>query len=214
MIPNSSLMTKSVTTNAMSENKPMLDTYSNMAVNRYLNAMGRHVRDNHPNINFGGCCVFAAKVAAELEKRNIQVSGIVASWGASSWSRNTIELIRNNPKINFASVHAWNDAGIYLDHVGIEFVRHGARYHYDTNGAKLAGKYFDAMCVYDGRLSVDELQALAKDQGGWNPAFDRGQIEEVHIIIDTYMSALDQAAAKYHKKKQAAKPHKTAYNAV
>ena len=47
-----------------------------------LNELGKEVLDRFPEINSGGCCVYAAMIVAALAKHDVRAKGIVASWRA------------------------------------------------------------------------------------------------------------------------------------
>lgn len=97
-----------------------------MNVINALNILGRRINRWYPTINHGGCCVFAVLVAEELLKRNIPVEIIVAADAASGNIDRAREQVNSNRK------DEWNAAGIYFNHVGIEFIIDGNVYHFET----------------------------------------------------------------------------------
>ncbi len=148
-----------------------------------LNRLGKEVMQKYPDINRGGCCVYAAIVAAELHKKGIEARGIAASYMAKN-SPMTIDEARKNVKGN--TLGAWNTNGIFFCHVGIEFDYLGRTHHYDTNGVKMAKGKFDGMPIYKGRLTRDELKALARNQDGWNIRFNRKDIPSIRKLVRSH----------------------------
>lgn len=156
-----------------------------MDIERKLNHLGRMVYQTYPHINLGGCCVFAAIVAEELIKHDIQAVGIVAAWSAGRHSA-TIDKARINIRKN--TINEWKDNGIALNHVGLEFKIKGKKKHYDTNGIIPALKEFDSMPIYKGRLQLGELKALAAKRSGWNETFSRRNIPALRQLIKEHLA--------------------------
>lgn len=155
-------------------------------VDYVLNKLGAAVNNRFRFINSGGCCVYAALVAAELTKLNIQTKGIVGSRNATD--ETSIDIARSYVERN--TIAEWQDNMIDLYHVGIEFVAFGETKHYDSNGVKLADGYIDSAPLYDGRLELSELEELAADNN-WNPAFKRGNIPALRSLVKLYLKDLN-----------------------
>lgn len=153
-----------------------------------LNRLGEEVYDRYPNINSGGCCVYAAMVVAELNKLNIPAKGIVASY--SSLASKSIDKIR--PLIEKNTLDEWQKNGVSFSHVGVEFTLNGKKKHYDTGGVRKAGKELDHMPIYKGRLEYIELRALAAKKYGWNTCFNRRDIPELRRLVKSFL-AVDKA---------------------
>lgn len=145
-----------------------------------LNDLGAEVYREFPSINSGGCCVFAAAVANELKHHGIPVSGIVSAWDADEGSHNINDVRK---KIPTNTVRHWNARGIQFYHVGIEFTIGKIKYHYDTTGVKKASNTLDDMPIYNGRLELYELRALAGKKKGWNSNFNRRCIPQLRALI-------------------------------
>ena len=135
--------------------------------------------NNNPRfelLNDGGCCVFAAMVAAKLEELGIPVKGRVLR-SAFSWVSSTnAPLNKIHPKKN--TLDAWQDNGVSFDHVVLQL----EKYTYDSGGfdARKRWSHFD---MYRGWLNVKDLKELAKSRG-WNSMFDRKLIPELQKIVD------------------------------
>lgn len=158
-----------------------------MILKRKLNALGGIITDLYPYINNGGCCVYASLVAQELVKRNIDCSGIVTDW--YDGGKECIDKIRPYIKVN--TLEEWNDNGIALNHVGLEFSIGERKYHYDTEGVSVANKRtFRGNPLYNGRLSVNEMVQLASKRQGWNTHFRRMDIPAIRKFIKYYLKGL------------------------
>jgi hypothetical protein len=156
----------------------------NMDLKETLDSLGQRINRWYPEINHGGCCVYAALIGEELRKRNIEVRVIVAAWGA----RKNLDKVRT--KLNNANrKEEWNGKDVYFNHVGVEFVYNGKTYHYDSDGVKPKSKNLKSFSVYPGRLSVDEARALADEPEGWNSDFNRSKIPSLKRHIRSYLAA-------------------------
>ncbi len=153
-----------------------------------LDMLGSEVNERFPNIDSGGCCVYASIVAAALKKHDIEAVGIVASWTAEG-SRLNIDKIRTNIEKN--TVFTWNDNGISFTHVGLEFRINGRLKYYDSKGVKRANGTLDEMKVYKGRLSCDEMKKLAADWKGWNRSFNRDDIPALRRLVKSRLKFIN-----------------------
>lgn len=155
-----------------------------MDLNETLDALGRRINRWYPEINEGGCCVYASLIGEELRKRGIEVRIIVAAWGANK----NLDKVRT--KLNNANRKVeWNDNDVYFNHVGVEFKYKGRTYHYDSDGVKPKSKKLKSFMVYPGRLSVDEATLLAAEPEGWNDSFERRKIPTLKRHIRSYLAA-------------------------
>ena len=160
-----------------------------------LNQLGIEVKRRYPNINNGGCCVYAAMITAALKKHNIEAKGIVASHGAGrpGWMKKDIATINKARKnIQKNTIYEWQTNGISFAHVGVEFKVDGVKRHYDTEGVHKAGKQLDSMPIYAGRMEYVELRALAGKKDGWNTQFNRRHIPELRRLVKSHL-AVDMA---------------------
>ena len=158
-----------------------------MALIGQLNKLGKAVNEKYPNVNYGGCCVYAALVAEALLLHNVNVRGIVASRDAWEFNRyNSIDDIR--PYIRYHTIDRWQDNGVDFSHIGLEFEVNGKLRHYDSNGVKRAARHFDNMPVYKGRLQVYELVKLASRAQGWNSYFNRRHIPKIRALVQEYLA--------------------------
>jgi len=141
-----------------------------------LSDIGRKINKFIDSPNFGGCAVIAAAVGQELQKYT-EVEIIVRD----GWHGNSADLneIRNNlaPEMK-THVFNWNEMGVVFGHVLVKF-KHG-----DT------WKVFDSDNIVDfnehdycsGHITVEEAQAIASCEEGWNPTFRRHQIPRIRTI--------------------------------
>ena len=154
-------------------------------IERKLNKLGKEVIKRYPSINYGGCCVYAAIVATELKKYKIDACGIVASRSAGETDY-SIDQARNN--INKNTVQSWENNGIVLSHIGLEFEVGGKKKHYDTKGVRPASRYSGDLTIYKGRFQHAELKQLAAKKSGWNNHFNRRDIPAIRKLVQNRLA--------------------------
>jgi hypothetical protein len=158
-----------------------------------LNTLGKVVMARYPYINCGGCCVYAAMVAEELQKHGIDAKGIVAAYSAKELNTNGVTLNSIRPGIKSNTLAEWNNHGVRFNHVGVEFVikkegkRTGTKKHYDSTGVKRATTELDYMPIYKGRLELADLKALARKRKGWNESFNRRSIPALRKLVKEHL---------------------------
>jgi len=152
-----------------------------------LTNLAKEVTKKFPNINDGGCCIFAALVAKELQ--HICPVRII---GFSSDSTN-IDLVR--PNILNNTCREWGDNGVDFNHIVVEINAkiisndEGDKWHYDANGIFASN---GSICIdkvqLKGSLSVKEAIELANNPEGWNRDFDRTDIPKLEKVINKYFN--------------------------
>lgn len=137
-----------------------------------------------PNLNRGGCGVYAAAVALRLEELGIPSECVVPAWNVSSVAEARGNL-NHNGGVNTA--RDWAEAGVCWYHVGVRF-KHGGRWYTHDSQATRQGRVavgddlaFDA--TPDG-LTPHEMWGAAQSQDGWNATFNRKRgIPEVQRLV-------------------------------
>jgi len=158
-----------------------------------LSELGKDVKSRWPNINAGGCCVYAAMVATEMDKRRIPVVGIVASTMVERYNDVVIDRVRDTIKEN--TNEEWNNKRVYFTHVGLEFTLGGKVYHYDTDNLHVAETCLADMPIYRGRLLLREMNDLAAQPYGWNRTFHREDIPAIRRVVRQAFKQFDKAVA-------------------
>lgn len=149
-----------------------------------LTRLGVRIKENYPNINKGGCCVFASYVAEILYEKGYYVSIRVFD-SESTGNINEVRKLKNtiddkNP------MYLYNEENIYFGHVMLELEVNQTRLLYDTDG-------FDTNTYSDkipGRLSLEEARRGSSIKNNWNEAFDRKDIPKIKKIIDYYLNQI------------------------
>lgn len=157
----------------------------------HLNALGAEAELKIEYLNHGGCCVFAALIARELQNKGYKASGVVVSYGAEE-SENSVSKARKMVANN--TVYEWNDKALYFSHVGVEFKIDGFKHRYDSYGVVGSRAKLMNMPAYRGRLTVVEMEELAADTG-WNPQFNRKQIPKLKRIVKKHFAKIEAVAA-------------------
>lgn len=137
------------------------------------------ILDRFPTINDGGCGVFAALVAAELQ-HYYKIRIIAFSDEAK---RNNIDEIR--PIVDAKNIYDWKDNGCKFNHVVVEITDNNGRlWHYDATGVFPND---GSICYYydklEGSLTIAEITELADSPLGWSREFDRKLIPDLKAII-------------------------------
>ena len=158
-----------------------------MNLARALTTLGHKVERKHPDINWGGCGVFAALVAKRLKKHfdvKIRVGNDITPEVA-------IDDIRTRVESN--TVDEWNCEDMWFSHVVIEFQWKGKTYHYDTTGLHEASDttYMGGYPIVEGHLTVREMTELARSKG-WNTSFDRDSIPEIRKTINAAFKRINK----------------------
>lgn len=155
-----------------------------MRLGKRLNRLGNLVLDQYPNINCGGCCVFAAAVGAELQAMGIETRVIVAAHREKS----DINLNQIRQYLEFPTEKAeWNSEGIWFDHVALEIVLNGKKLHYDVHGVRRANVWkFGDYILYKGWMSIEDATALADEEQGWSSVFARENVYPLRRMIKRF----------------------------
>ena len=150
-----------------------------MNITETLEKVGKDVHRRWPNINNGGCCVFASIVGTELKNMGIPVKGIVSSHSSGNIS---LAAVRRRLE-RHANIWQWSDNCVWFNHVGLEFKLDGEKYHYDTSGVWKPNRYLDGMPLYRGHMRIEELRVLSLSDDGWNPRFNRQHIPKIEQYV-------------------------------
>lgn len=153
-----------------------------------LDDLASDILQNHPNIDFGGCCVFAAHVAKYL----VQHVTIRIVIGQDYSSIRNLNRIRE--KINPLEKTEWEDHDIDFAHVLVEFKQKGKWFAYDaTNGVMGKKEHWEESRWRrnKGEITIEEATSLANTPT-WNSDFDRDEIPEVRRRIDNFFRSMSR----------------------
>jgi hypothetical protein len=123
-----------------------------------------------PEINRGGCAVHAANIAIALEDAGMTVWGVVSS----ALRDDDLNVVRNETRPH--TLYQWNNAGVYMNHVLVQFEHKGKVWTHDvknTTDKRLRKEPTFGGSLCPGYLTVPELVKIAMARKGWNPAFNR-----------------------------------------
>lgn len=141
-----------------------------------------------PELNNGGCAVFASIVLKELQKRNIKSEAITSTRKVKTPPTKMVEKVKSS-KNGEKRCKVWDNAGLDRQHVAIRFKSGGLTYTYDSEALTLGGKWYgfrnSFKCSYSfGQgLTYKQVAAIARDSTSWNKMFDRKHIPELRAII-------------------------------
>ena len=105
-----------------------------------------------------------------LEERGLTVWAVVTS----QLRDDDLNIVRNQSKPR--TLREWNDAGVLIGHVLIEFEYNGQVWRHDARNtvrAKSRREPTFGKLLCPGYLTILELITIAASKTGWNPAFSR-----------------------------------------
>ena len=135
-----------------------------------LRACGSEVIANAPLVNHGGCAVYASHVAQALEARGLTVWAVITSMLRDD----DLNIVRNQSKPR--TLREWNNAGVLIGHVVIEFEYNGRIWRHDARNTVRANSRREptfGKLLCPGYLTIPELVTIAAAKTGWNPALSR-----------------------------------------
>lgn len=167
-----------------------------------LDEMGRELDRKVPDLNYGGCCVYAANVARALINAGIPAWGRALSWRHGEGP--SVEEVRREIGDNWTSNLQWEEHGVIFGHVQVQFELDGKTYTTDSHGT-YEGQGYRGDDMSPGRIRVEELEKLAATPVGWNSDFNRDKgIPAVQQIVHRYLDAYrDAKQAEYARTKAA-----------
>lgn len=155
-------------------------------LNDRLRRLGAAVNKRFPNVNYGGCGVYAAAVARALEKHGVKVEVCVPE------DSDPLVVVRANLANNRnPSARDWWGAGLCGAHLGVRY-RNGTRwYTHDTEAiwpgrdvfGKSAGSEGPRYRAAPEGLTPDEAWGMASTAEGWNIAFSRRDVPKVRRMV-------------------------------
>jgi hypothetical protein len=136
-----------------------------------LRACGSEVRDRLPEVNRGGCCVYAANVAMALEAAGLTVWGVLTSQLRGTDDLNMVRE-QDRPK----TLLQWNNAGILIGHVMVQFELDNRVWTHDctrTTCDQVRKDFAFNEPLVPGYITVAEMVSIAAARKGWNLVFNR-----------------------------------------
>lgn len=157
-----------------------------------LNDLASDLVANHPNVDYGGCCVVAAHVAKYLTQY-IDTRIVI---GQDYSDIKNLNHIRQN--INTLNKREWEDNNIDFAHVLVEFKCNGQWFVFDSTYGVMEKKEHWNKSRWKrnkGEITVEEATSLANTPT-WNSEFDRDEIPEVRRLIDNFFENLGRKKKK------------------
>lgn len=144
-----------------------------MNIEELVNKIQGVVR-NIPNINNGGCGVFAALVAKRLNKMGIPAVVRIGGYISEKKKHDLINGLNSNTDIGISPIRKWHLDYIDMEHLIVEFQHGGKIYHLDSttfHEQKERTTNFDCP-LYHGHLNTLQALHIAR-RGSWNIRFNR-----------------------------------------
>lgn len=155
-----------------------------MTILKTLNKLSIDLSRDFSEINRGGCCVVAGRVADNLYAHANNVEIRVHSY--SDLSVDEARELSGNSLCN----SEWGAIGFTFGHVIVTFDIGYEKYMFDTRkGAVLLSTFPDRLV--DGSLGINEAICLGDNSGSWSILFDRDQIPEIVMAIDEAFNVYD-----------------------
>jgi hypothetical protein len=141
-----------------------------------LSTLGARMNQRFPNLNRGGCAIYASAIIQALLMQGIEAYARVCNFNDHYTDRKRSVSYAQHHNEGLSTSTEWNLAGVCFDHVVVEFIYQGKKYLYDSDSLFSYRDDFGGMHVTEGRLTRDEIIAIANDdEGDWNKAFDRAK---------------------------------------
>lgn len=139
-----------------------------MSITKLLKQIGEEVNQEVPDLNSGGCCVYAAKVGAALEKQGYEVRIIVKK---DAWKD---DRISNDFNVK-CPAKAESNLPISFNHVGIAVKVGKSWYTHDSVVTKRSTKTFGLWNdeVADVYFTVKQAKSFASKAYFWNDWYPR-----------------------------------------
>ena len=160
----------------------MLENLINSATEK-LNKINHIV----PNLNCGGCGIFAHALGAELQSAGINCK--VVSLGPDKPKEapdKIVERLKSNGELTPKSCH---DNGIQIWHLMVEVKNEkGVNFYIDSTGVKYSDDngrihFAGRGCYIDGRMSIEDCKTISDIVHGWNSRFDRSFIPKIYDFV-------------------------------
>lgn len=162
-----------------------------MNILRKLIKLGEDIDEMIPELNHGGCSLYAALLASRLEELNLQVRALViADLDYLQGKYNLCDLYDATKPHNAAQ---WRDIVPFISHVLIKLDIDGIGYVHDSELTLPHHKFMEehswGVDPLPGDISVSVLRALASATG-WNTCFNRRKyFPLIEYIIEKHLGA-------------------------
>ena len=142
---------------------------------------GAEALDIEPELNSGGCGVFAEALATELSKYT------QASIKLVRWDDNTHDSIDHFRQTNSTESDFLKALANYgLTHIIVQFTWDNQTYFADAE--HIVKRWEDR--VVEGDISIPEMQTLNSWVWPWNSMFSRSHIPAIHTAVQTAFTVL------------------------
>lgn len=148
-----------------------------MSIISKLKKFGRGVTKDHPNLNFGGCGVYAYILGEHLKKMGFEVKCFATQEELLFDSLTYKKFILSNRQ--GMSIWDWENYGVDFNHIGLAVKVEKYWYLHDANITKRfykTTKEFDGEYLLPEFFEVDVIKKIASKPYGWNPQFNRNEI--------------------------------------
>lgn len=155
---------------------------------KQLRKLQCQVTNDHPDLNCGGCGIFAYLVGEKLQALGLEVEVVTPLWSYEGLP--AIEVRKNVTNINDCA--EWDDNGLSRSHLAVRFkTKSGQVYTYDSDTFFRCSGYFGERLYKTDRrfgsgLTVEETKAICQQQRGWNRTFDREEIPQLQSTINHF----------------------------
>jgi len=149
-----------------------------------LNNFAIRMSAHYPNMNRGGCAVFAVHVAKRLQSI-VPVKIKVCNYDYLDLDEIRAQL--DNP----LNINRWYSRNVDFVHLVVEFEYQGQLYHYDTDGVRLAEEFWEGDKDFPfatGSFTIEEVTSFTASRFSWNTTFDRKHIPSIKRKVQNLFS--------------------------
>lgn len=169
-------------------------------IQKAFEKLAEELRSTVPNINYGGCCVFASYAADALQKVapegiNVQIrvtKSEHADPDMDSWSIDEMVEAMEQEDLNPRVLRDWNRMDVYLHHVWVHIRGKNINFCADGEGVYDPSEVDDRWGKsYDGSLPFDVALELSQSNG-WNQKFNRKYVPTIKALVDEHIGPLKE----------------------
>lgn len=182
----------------------LITKVSDMAKPRVLSILGQlgaKAERDIENLNYGGCGVFAAQVAAMLQYvdgvENVCVR-VGATYGVGGNKNRVDDVLEQSNATRGEIGNILSQNGICNGHLAVQFDYRRVTYHFDSTGCYPArdvdvfsrGPGHTTFYLYKGALTPELAVDYADEVDQWNSSFSRRQIPKLTEIIEEHIGEI------------------------
>jgi hypothetical protein len=151
-----------------------------------LTALASEAKNSVPNINKGGCAIFASIVAKHLSNHGITPFVVLGEY----YDHENLDLdIAQVANVAGSDISKWGQHEVTFAHVALDLKIGKQNYFYDSNGLLDGNSEVLSGCflVRNGRLGVPLISSMARNKTIWCDTFNRRDVPKLKKLATKYL---------------------------